>query len=160
MMELTPTEKAVLRELASGMPAGLRPYAAIADEAGLAEDEVIGIVRGLQGKGIVRRVAAIVHDGKLGYGSNAMVVWRVPPEALDQAGAAAAARDEISHAYARETAPGWPYNLYTMVHARSRDDVDALVRELAPEMSAFEHKALYTVREFTKRRPDYSSVWK
>ncbi len=159
MTRLTGDERAVLRELSGGMPGGLRPYGAIAEAAGLTEDGVIEIVRGLIEKGVIRRVSAIVHDGKLGYGSNAMIVWRVPPEKLDSAGAAAAARSEISHAYSRETPPGWPYNLYTMVHARSREAVAELVEELAPEIGATEHRALFTVREFTKRRPKYSPLW-
>ena len=158
MSQLTENERAILRELARDLPHGARPYAEIASRAGLGEDEVLACVRDLLERGVIRRVAAIVHDRKLGYEGNAMVAWRVPPEKVEQAGAAAAARPEISHAYARRTAPEWPYNLYTMIHAKTREAAMAVVDEIAPSISATDRKALFTVREFTKRRPDYGAV--
>lgn len=158
MNALTDNERAILRELAGGLPEGARPYAEIASRAGLGEDEVLTTIRGLVERGVIRRVAAIVRDRKLGYEGNAMVAWQVPPEKLEQAGAAAAARPEISHAYARRTAAQWPYNLYTMIHAKSREEAMAVVEELAAVIGATDRKALFTLREFTKRRPDYGAV--
>jgi len=155
---LSDSERAILRELARDLPEGSRPFAEIASRAGLGEDEVLARVRGLLERGVIRRVAAIVRDRKLGYEGNAMVAWQVPPEKLEQAGAAAAARPEISHAYARRTTPEWQYNLYTMIHAKSREEAMAVVEELAPSIGATDRKALFTVREFTKRRPDYGAV--
>ena len=159
MNQLSAAERAVLRELLAGIPGGERPYATIASRVGLAEDDVLSTVRRLVDLGIVRRIAAVANDRKLGYGGNAMVVWRVPcedsPEALEKAGAAAAAREEISHVYARRTTPEWPYNLYTMVHARSREEAAAVVKELAPEIGGTDYRMLFTLREFTKRPPCY-----
>jgi DNA-binding Lrp family transcriptional regulator len=155
---LSDAERAILRELAEDLPRRARPYAEIASRADLGEDEVLATIRGLLERGVIRRVAAIVRDRKLGYEGNAMVAWQVPPEKVEQAGAAAAARPEISHAYARRTTPEWPYNLYTMIHAKTRAEAMAVVDELAPSIGATDRKALFTVREFTKRRPDYSGV--
>lgn len=164
MNQLPAAERAVLRELLAGIPDGERPYATIGSRVGLAEDDVLSTVRRLVESGIVRRVAAVANDGKLGYGDNAMVAWQVPcesspgvpaGEALDRAGAAAAAREEISHVYARRTTPRWPYNLYTMIHARSRDEVAALLEDLRPLLGASAHRVLFTLREFTKRPPCY-----
>jgi DNA-binding Lrp family transcriptional regulator len=161
MKSFSDGERAVLRELAGGLPRGPEPYAVIAERAGpdeLDEKSVLGIIRGLMARGAIRRVAAILHDRKLGYDGNAMVAWRVPAEELDRAGAAAAERPEISHAYARRTAPDWPYNLYTMIHARSREEAMAVVKELGRRFRASDHRVLFSLREFTKRRPDYSGV--
>ena len=41
------------------------------------------------------------------------------------------ALDFVSHCYLRPRAEGWPYNLFAMVHARSRDDVGALVEAIS-----------------------------
>ncbi len=155
---LSDADRAILRELSGGIPEGARPYARIATRAGLGEEEVLAGIRGLLDRGILRRVAAVLHDRKLGYDGNAMVVWCVPDEKLDQAGEAAAARPEISHAYARKTAPDWPYNFYTMIHARSREGAEAVAKELAASIGATDYKPLFTLREFTKRPPDYSDV--
>ena len=158
MIALSDCERAILRELSGGLPEGSRPYAEIARRAGLTEEQVLSGIRRLVDRGIIRRVAAVPDDRKLGYDGNAMVVWRVPAEELDRDGAAAAERPEISHVYARRSAPGWPYNLYTMIHARSREEVTAIVKELGRRFGASDHKVLFTLREFTKRRPDYSGV--
>ncbi len=158
MRTLSDAERAILRELSGSIPEGPRPYAVIAERAGLDEQGALGIIRGLMARGVIRRVAAVLDDRKLGYDGNAMVAWRVPPEELDRAGAAAAKRPEISHAYARRTAPGWPYNLYTMIHARSREEAMVVVKELGRRFRASDHRVLFSLREFTKRRPDYSGV--
>ena len=161
MSSLSDGERAVLRELAGGLPQGPEPYAVIAERTGrgeLDEKSVLGIIHGLMDRGVIRRMAAILHDRKLGYDANAMVAWRVPAEDLDRDGAAAAERPEISHAYARKTAPDWPYNLYTMIHARSREEAMAVVKELGRSFGASEHRMLFSLREFTKRLPDYSGV--
>lgn len=163
-MILSSKERAVLREAARGIPEGERPWAEVAKRAGVSEGECLDIVRALIERGVVRRVAAVVRDRDLGYAGNAMVAWRVPEERLESAGAAAAARPEVSHAYARETRGGWPFNLYTMVHGRTREETLAVVEELgaaiggATPLGIDDRRVLFSLREFTKRRPDYSAV--
>jgi DNA-binding Lrp family transcriptional regulator len=161
---LTSEERAVLRELGPGIPEGERPWAEVARRAGVSEDECLGIVRALIERGVVRRVAAVVRDRDLGYAGNAMVAWRVSEERIESAGAAAAARPEVSHAYSRETRDGWPFNLYTMVHGRTREATLAVVEELgkaiggAAPVGIDDRRVLFSLREFTKRRPDYSAA--
>ncbi len=159
-MSLSPEERGVLREAARGIPEGERPWAEIGRRAGISEDECLEIMRALVERGIIRRVAAVVHDRDLGYAGNAMVAWRVPEERLRQAGAAAAARPEVSHAYSRETREDWPFNLYTMVHGQTRGDTLAVVEELgaAIPVGSDDRRVLFSLREFTKRQPDYSAV--
>ncbi|MHC4249488.1 MAG: siroheme decarboxylase subunit beta [Planctomycetota bacterium] len=163
-MSLSPNERAVLRELGPGIPEGERPWAELARRAGVSEDECLRIMRALIERGVVRRVAAVVRDRDLGYAGNAMVAWRVAEERLAEAGAAAAARPEVSHAYSRETRDGWPFNLYTMVHGRTREATLAVVEELAKAigasgpLSSDDRRVLFSLREFTKRRPDYSAA--
>ena len=158
MISLTRIERVVIQELAAGLPEGPEPYAAVAQRLGLAEESVLGVTRDLLARGVIRRVAAVVNDRRLGYQANAMVAWRVEPAGLEQAGAAAAARPEISHVYERRTTPEWPFNLYTMIHAKSREDVEAIVKQLSRKLRATDHTVLFTLREFTKRAPDYAAL--
>jgi DNA-binding Lrp family transcriptional regulator len=159
-MTLSAEERAVLREAARGIPEGEHPWAEIAKRACVSENECLEIMRALVSKGVVRRVAAVVHDRDLGYAGNAMVAWRVPEERIELAGAAAAARPEVSHAYSRETRDGWPFNLYTMIHGRTREATLAVVEELgaAIQVSSDDRRVLSSLRELTKRQPDYSAV--
>ncbi|MHC5054937.1 MAG: siroheme decarboxylase subunit beta [Planctomycetota bacterium] len=160
-MTLSAEERAVLREIGPGLPEGERPWAELARRAGVSEAKCLDIMRALIERGVVRRVAAVVRDRDLGYAGNAMVAWRVPEERLGDAGAAVAARPEVSHAYSRETRDGWPFNLYTMVHGRTREATLAVVEELGAAIGATgadDRRVLFSLREFTKRRPDYSAA--
>lgn len=157
-MELDNTQSAVLRELSRGFPDGIHPYREIAERCGVSEPQVLDAIGSLLDAGIIRRMAAIVHDAKLGYEGNAMVAWQVADADLEQAGSNFAQRPEISHAYARKTTNTWHYNLYTMIHAKTRDDSKRLVEELASEIGAAEYKILYSIRELTKRPPAYGLI--
>ena len=50
-----------------------------------------------------------------------MAVWKVPEEELEEIGPRMAAFKAVSHCYKRPTYPDWPYNIFTMVHARSME---------------------------------------
>lgn len=158
MTALTEREELILRFILEDLPEGPRPYAAVAECAGLSEEDVLKGVRGLLKRGVVRRVAAVPNDRRLGYDANAMVVWRVDEDELERAGAAAAERPEISHVYARKTTAEWPYSLYTMIHARKREEVLTIVEELGASFRSSEHRVLFTLREFTKRPPHYGGL--
>ena len=150
---LSPGERDVLAGLARGVPGGRRPWAAVARRLGRTEAEVIETVRGMLARRLVRRVAAVVDGRRLGFRANALVAWRVPLRDLDRAGAAAARRAGVSHVCARRAAPGWPYNLYTMVHARTSRGLREAVGALRADCGTDECRVLPTLREFTKRPP-------
>ncbi len=153
---LSPAERDVLAGLARGVPGGRRPWAAVARRLGRTEAEVIEAVRGMLARRLVRRVAAVVDGHRLGFGANALVAWRVPLRNLDRAGAAAARRAVVSHVCARRAASGWPYNLYTMVHARTRSGLLEAVGALRADCGTEECRVLPTLREFTKRPPRFA----
>ena len=74
-----------------------------------------------------------------------------PPEGVEEAGAAAAACPGVTLCYQRLTVPGvWPYALYTMVHARSRDEAHAVLDRLraTPQFSGVSHRVLFSTRCF------------
>ena len=97
---------------------------------------------------------AVPNHYALGITANGMAVWDVPDESRQRAGARLAARAEVTHCYQRpRRLPEWRYNLYAMVHGRSREEVLATVDEMAGEagLSGFPHELLFSVRQFRKR---------
>ena len=112
------------------------------------KEQLAGIKRDLKA-GRLRRFGAIVSHYKLGFTHNAMAAW----EKKDISPALAKklkAREFISHIYLRRSSRLWPYGLYTMLHARSRKEMDSFINELSALMSGCKHKILDTVREFKK----------
>ena len=57
-----------------------------------------------------------------------MVAWDVTDELVEQAGMDFAALPMVSHCYERNRVPGkWRYNLFTMVHGSSEDDLQSFL---------------------------------
>ena len=53
--------------------------------------------------------------------------------------------------------PDWPYNLFTMIHGKDRDDVLANIELLAKRcnLDEIEHKVLFSTRRFKQRGAIY-----
>ena len=99
-----------------GLPLAEEPYAHLSRELVLTAAEVVRRFRRLLASGVIRRLAAIVNQRRVGVAGNVLVAWAVPEERVDEVGQHLAQRSEVTHCYLRATAPGWPYNLYAMVH--------------------------------------------
>jgi hypothetical protein len=85
-----------------------------------------------------------------------MVVWEVAPDRRETAGLAAAACPAVSHCYLRKACPPvWPYSLYTMVHARSKYELEATIAGLVDAVQPDRYAVLHTVKEYKKTRLRY-----
>jgi len=120
-------------------------------------------LRALLSDGTIRRFGAFANHRKAGFAANALVVWQVPSDRLDAAGAALAASSSVSHSYARTPQADWPYNLYAMVHARTADELSATCEDLSQAVekaacSPVPRQVLKTVREFKKSSMRYFVV--
>ena len=76
-------------------------------------------------EGLIRRIGAVPNHYRLGYVANGMTVWDVADELVDELGEKVGALEFVSHCYRRPRAlPDWPYNLFAMVHGRSRSEAE------------------------------------
>jgi DNA-binding Lrp family transcriptional regulator len=108
-----------------------RPYDAIGGELGIGGEEVIARLRRMLETGVIRRIGAVPNHYAIGYTANGMSVWDVADERIDEMGAQVGALAFVTHCYRRpRRLPDWPYNLFAMVHSRSRDEVAARVAEI------------------------------
>ena len=126
----TPRLDAIDRRLVQACQAGLaltpRPYHAIAEQLGLAPEEVMARLAAMQESGAIRRIGVVPNHYALGYRANGMTVWDVADDRVDALGEAVGRLPFVSHCYRRpRRLPLWPYNLFAMVHARSREQAQA-----------------------------------
>ena len=129
---LDETDRRIIRATQAGLPLVPRPYHAIAEKLGLTADEVMARIEDLIEFGIIRRIGVVPNHYKLGYTANGMTVWDVPDEQIDELGMQVGALDCVSHCYHRPRhLPQWPYNLFAMVHGRSREEVEAKAKTIA-----------------------------
>lgn len=119
-------DRALVRSLQAGLPLVARPYAEVAGKLGISEAEVITGLTQMLADGRIRRIGAVPNHYALGYTANAMSVWDVADDAVDDAGREIGALPFVTHCYRRpRRLPEWPYNLFAMVHGRSRAETQA-----------------------------------
>ena len=129
------------------------PYAAAAAELGVTQRKLLDHLAGMQERGILRRVAAILYHRRAGFSANGMGVWKVPEDRIIEIGPRMAAFRGISHCYQRPTYEDWPYQLFTMAHGRSKEECDAILDAIEAETPEVEGRAtLYSSTEFKKIR--------
>ncbi len=152
----TPEERAVLRIVQKDLPDSLTPYADIAREAGVSEEAVLDLLRRLKEEGVIRRFGASIKHQRAGWSANAMVAWVVAGHDVAPLGRSAAEHAHVSHCYYRPTsAADWPYELYTMVHGRSEEEVERVIGELRGILGLADYRVLTSIRELKKISPTY-----
>lgn len=137
----------------AGLPLVPRPYEALAQELGLTAQDVIARLQRMIGLGVIRRIGIVPNHYALGYTSNGMSVWDVADERVDELGAEVGALEFVTHCYRRPRhPPEWPYNLFAMVHGRSRAEVEGKVARIAQLLgdACVEHDVLYSTRVLKK----------
>jgi siroheme decarboxylase len=143
---------AVIRALQGDMPVIPEPYAPAAAELGIPQDRFLQHLAGMQERGLLRRVAAILYHRRAGFSANGMGVWKVPEEQILEVGRQMAAVRGISHCYQRPTYEDWPYSVFTMAHGRSKEECDAILDSIAETHGITERATLYSSTEFKKIR--------
>lgn len=146
---------AVIRALQGDMPVIPEPYAPAAAELGVTQERFLDHLAGMQERGLLRRVAAILYHRRAGFSANGMGVWKVPEGKILDVGRQMAAVRGISHCYQRPTYEDWPYSVFTMAHGRSKEECDAILDSIAETHGITERATLYSSTEFKKIRLHY-----
>jgi DNA-binding Lrp family transcriptional regulator len=136
-MALDADDRRLIVATQGGLPLVPRPYHVLAAQLGLAAEEVMARLQRLLDSGVIRRIGAVPNHYALGYSANGMSVWDVPDERIDALGEAVGRLPFVTHCYHRpRDLPLWPYNLFAMVHGKSRDEVEAQVGQIAALLGA------------------------
>jgi len=155
-----PRDKAILAAIEDGLPLIERPYCAVADRLDLKQSEIIDRLEHMKSSGIVTRFGCVVRHEKLGYRANAMAVWDVPDERLDDVVESFARHPKVTLCYRRPRhLPVWPYNIFCMVHARSRWDAYSVIDEINLEADSglLRQAVLFSKRCFKQRGAVFSN---
>jgi len=152
---LTDLEKRIIAAVQGDIPVTERPYLAIAKQLGLSEQTVIDILSDLNRRGVIRRFGATLRHQNSGFRANAMVAWRVDECRIEAVGAIMAQSQSVSHCYRRDPVDGWPYNLYTMIHATGRQECERIVKALSEKTGIRDFTMLFSKRELKKTSMQY-----
>jgi DNA-binding Lrp family transcriptional regulator len=144
------TDLDLLKIAQDGVMLTERPYQVLGEKLGISEQEVIERMRALQEEGIVRRFAATIGHRALGIVANALIAWKAAPGDVERAGELFAAEEEVTHCYERAASLDWPYNLYTMVHSKSREECLRIADQLSQKSGLRDYRILFSELEYKK----------
>lgn len=153
---LTGAEIAVVRELQENIPVEETPFYGMANRLGITEKELFAVAKRFIAEGHMRRFAAVLRHQKAGFKANAMGVWVVPQNDPERIGSLLAAFQAVSHCYERPPhPPAWPYNIFTMVHARTTEECLNILSAMSRKVGITQYDYLFSEKEYKKARVRY-----
>jgi DNA-binding Lrp family transcriptional regulator len=150
LVDLDSIDRKILVALQGDLDDSPEPYAGIASDVNISEAEVIRRIKRMQEEGIIRRIGAMIRHIEAGIGFNGMIVWKVEPERIEEAGQLMAAFPEVTHCYERPPFGEKGGTLFTMVHASSESGCLDIVRLMSEKTGVKEYEILFSERELKK----------
>ena len=157
--QLSAEDRALIKIVQHGLPLVSRPYADIAARLCSTEQDVIRRLQKLINNGSIKRYGVVVRHRELGYKANGMVVWDIPDDSVSKLGSCIGKLSCVTLSYRRpRRLPDWPYNLFTMVHGRNREEVRRKVEEIVEScgLQDIDHTILFSTRRFKQRGASYT----
>ena len=153
--EIDSVDKRVIQVLQEDFPLVEEPYKELALKAGITEKEFLHRVRRLSNEKKIRKMGAVLRHREVGFEANALCAWEVPKERIDEIAMGMSSHPAVSHCYDRDTAENWPFNLYTMIHAHTREECEEIAEQLARENGVAHRIMLYSKKEWKKTSMKY-----
>jgi len=151
-------EHQLIANIQNGLPIAARPYAEISKQLSISEDEVVKRISSLIERGIFKRFGVVVRHHELGYRENAMVVWDIADDKVQAVGNQIKSYPFITLCYRRpRQLPEWRYNLFCMIHGKSRDEVTQLLQGMIAENDWCDvpYEVLFSKRRFKQCAANY-----
>lgn len=158
-MGLNGQDRTVIETLQDGLPLVPKPYAALAERAGMSEADLIAGIGKLVDRDVIKRFGVVVRHHELGYRANAMVVWDIPDAEVREVGRLMASYSFVTLCYRRpRRLPLWPYNLFSMIHGKDHSGVQGLVADLIDDLNldGTAREILFSRRRFKQRGARYA----
>ena len=156
-MKLSPLHFDMIKLLQEDIKPVKEPFLEIVKKLDIDYETLKKEAKRMQEAKIMRRFASILYHRRAGFKANAMVVWSVDENKAEEIGKRVAEFSAVSHCYLRPVYPNWPYSLFSMIHAKSKEEVEEVVESIKKEIEPKDYKYLYSTREFKKQRIKYFS---
>lgn len=155
-MELNDYHYNIIKEAQNDIEITQEPFKEIIERLNISYDEFFSVLNEFQETGVMRRFASILNHRHAGFGANAMVAWDIEEGVKgEEIGKIAASFSAVSHCYLRPKYPTWNYNLFTMIHGKTKEDTQEVIENIAKEIEYKSNMPLYSSREFKKVRIKY-----
>jgi DNA-binding Lrp family transcriptional regulator len=144
------TDQKLIKELQGNIPLTENPYEALGRIIGIPESEVIRRLEDLKAAGCLKRIGAVLKHQKSGYSQNAMAVFQVPANRLEEIGNLLAQCPLVSHCYERIAYENWPFNLYAMFHSKEKKEIENFIHDFVAKWGITAYDILFSLEELKK----------
>ena len=117
-------EKHVLNDFQQDLPLSATPFADMAQQLGVSEDEILSTVSKLQDDGLISRVGPVFTPNRIGVST--LAAMSIPEAELECVARIISAFPEVNHNYERDHA----FNLWFVVTASSEEHLDIVLHEI------------------------------
>jgi len=148
-------DKKIIGLISQDIPLVKEPFRDIADKLGIGLAALIARIKTYKKNGLMRKFSAALNHRKIGFQYNAMAVWDIPNRTVDKAGKVIASFAQVSHCYQRKKSPDWNYNLYTMIHAKTKGECLAIARDISKKIACGDYRVLFSSKEYKKTPVKY-----
>ncbi len=152
---LSKLDKRIINLVSRDIPLTKEPFKDVARKLGIDESLLFERMRSFKKKGLMRKFCASLNHKKIGFQYNAMVVWNIPDKLINKAGNLMASFAQVSHCYQRKNTPEWNYNLYSMIHGRTKKECLGVVRDISQKTSPKDYRVLFSTCEYKKSAAKY-----
>lgn len=120
----TPLEKKILNDFQHDLPLSSTPFADIAADLGVSEEDVLQTIERLQSSGVISRVGPVFRPNRVGVST--LAAMSIPEEDLECVARIISAFPEVNHNYEREH----EFNLWFVVTASSEEHLAIVLHEI------------------------------
>ncbi len=122
--DFTPLEQHLLNDFQRDMSLSATPYADMAKQLGVSENEVLQSIQSLEERGVISRVGPVFRPNRIGVST--LAAMSVPEDQLECVARIVSAFPEVNHNYQRDH----DYNLWFVVTASSEEHLDIVLYEI------------------------------
>ena len=149
-------DKKVIACLQQEFPLTAEPYAVLAEQIGISQQELLARLEKYRLEGQLRKMGAVLRHREVGFTANALCAWETPTERLDEVGLLFQGHPAVTHCYSRlPQPPDWCYNLYVMIHGHTRAECELIAAGLTEAAGLNPCIMLYSTREWKKTSMRY-----
>ncbi|MEM0104866.1 MAG: Lrp/AsnC family transcriptional regulator [Candidatus Methanomethylicia archaeon] len=153
---LSEIDKLIVKYTQYDLPIVENPFDELAYKIDIDVETLLKILENYRNSGIIRRFSGLLNHKKAGYMANGMSVWEISDEKVEAYGVLMSSFKAVTHCYERTTNEDWPYNLFCMIHGKTKEEVYTILGQIKDSMEInIPHKVLFSSKEFKKVRLRY-----
>ena len=152
---LSKLDRTIVGLISRDIPLVKEPFKGLANKLVIDEEILLGRIRSYKKNDLMRKFSATLNHRKAGFKHNVMAVWNIPDRMVDKAGNIMASFPEVSHCYERKRVRGWDYNLYSMIHGRTKKGCLEVVMGISKKIGCKDCRVLFSSREYKKSAARY-----